>query len=208
MERGDAGKGPILTIKAKYSTQNAIHFENKKFSLCSLPLLTLQTHILFIYFACLFHTIFHSIFSVSFLLNSWISYPIPFISLFLYSSLLKLSLFIFVSVLFALLCWCWMRARALTHSGPRFIYRINFVDVENAKNAIDTCFNKCQMFNRAETISTMTVDHLWYYGLYSYKLMNFFTKVNVGGGGSSSSGRSANGFVMRNDFRGIYTPKR
>lgn len=147
-------------------------------------------------------------FSVSFLLNSWISYPIPFISLFLYSSLLKLSLFIFVSVLFALLCWCWMRARALTHSGPLFIYRINFVDVENAKNAIDTCFNKCQMFNRAETISTMTVDHLWYYGLYSYKLMNFFTKVNVGGGGSSSSGRSANGFVMRNDFRGIYTPKR
>lgn len=76
------------------------------------------------------------------------------------------------------------------------------------------------MFNRAETIST--VDHLWYYGLHSYKLANFFMTANDGGGNgnsdsinttsssssSSNDDGSGNGYVMRSEFNGIYTPKR
>lgn len=71
-----------------------------------------------------------------------------------------------------------------------FLFRINFDDVETLKDAIDTCFYKCQICYGAETIPN--TNHLLSYGLFAYKLYNFFKK----------------GTTFRTEFNGICTPKR
>lgn len=48
------------------------------------------------------------------------------------------------------------------------IFRIDVAVIRKLKNAIDACFDKCEMLNQAENTIT-NVDYLWSYSLHLYK---------------------------------------
>ncbi|XP_055312081.1 uncharacterized protein LOC129574304 [Sitodiplosis mosellana] len=54
--------------------------------------------------------------------------------------------------------------------------KIHVAEVKRLKNAIDACFDKCEMLNQAENTIT-NVDYLWCYGLHLYQFSNNCTMM-------------------------------
>lgn len=59
-----------------------------------------------------------------------------------------------------------------------FKYRIKFTDMENLANAIDCCYDRCQIFETHENAAS-SLDYSWNYALHLYKSSKFIAKDGI-----------------------------